>query len=215
MTEETRAPLVAQTPAQNAATLAPTTEGRERSVEILTRHFAVDRIPMDEFERRVQLAYRAVSVAELDALTSDLEPVQAQQWAMTDVAPVEGEITAIFSSNERRGSARVPKHLKVVAIFGNVELDFRRATFSADNTEIEVSAFFGNVEITLPPDVRLEIEGTAIVGAFGASGRGEQSSLGATKVVRVRGRAVLANVETTVRAVRELAGDSDQRKITG
>src|SRR5919205_432790 len=45
---------------------------RERAIELLSLHFAHDRLSMDELDRRLERAYAATSVAELEALTSDL-----------------------------------------------------------------------------------------------------------------------------------------------
>src|SRR5512142_1248917 len=45
---------------------------RERTIQTLCDEFAADHIEVDEFERRLDVAHRALTVAELDALTADL-----------------------------------------------------------------------------------------------------------------------------------------------
>ena len=45
---------------------------RERAVDALRDHFAAGRIPAGEFEERVEIAYRATTRGELDALLVDL-----------------------------------------------------------------------------------------------------------------------------------------------
>lgn len=207
-------------PPPSAPLPAPTREARERVVELLSLHFAEDRLSMEEFERRVTAAYAAPRSADLEALVADLPAPSAAPAATgaatTDVVPAEGKIVAVLSSNERRGHAIVPRHLKVVSVLGNAELDLRRAVFAPGVTEIEVKAVLGNVEITLPAGVRVEMTGQAFLASFGAWTRapegdetGADTTLPAPRtpeiVVRLTGRAVLASVEVRApkRASRE------------
>ena len=48
---------------------------REETVEILKRHYADGRLSSEELSSRVDAAYAAVGLLELDALTRDLPPV--------------------------------------------------------------------------------------------------------------------------------------------
>ena len=51
---------------------------------------------------------------------------------------------------------RVPRHLSVRTLLGNVELDLTQAVFAPGVTEIELHAFMGNIEIQLPKNVGVE-----------------------------------------------------------
>jgi hypothetical protein len=149
---------------------------------------------MDEFERRVSSVYGASGGAALDVLVADL-PVIA---AVSNEAPAEGKLSAVLSNTVRHGTMVVPRHLRIVAALANVELDLRDATFAPGVSEIEVSATLGNVEITMPPGVRVECIGGAFLGSFESRLRVTQASgtaAASDTIVRVLGRAVLSSVD--------------------
>jgi hypothetical protein len=220
MTEpgSTRPPQSLQSAAPTAPAAAPSTDARERVVSTLSHHFAADRIPMEEFERRVELAYAARSMPELAAIVADLPAIVIESnetSAARAAAPASAatKLVAVFSNQERRGAMLVPRRLKVVSVFANVELDLSDATFESGLTEIEVNSVFGNVEITVPDGVRVELTGHAVLGSFsagGVGGFGVPSTSGASDiVVRISGHAVLANVETHASNARALLPGQD------
>ena len=49
-------------------------EQRDLVVQRLSDQFAADRLTLEEFERRLDLAYQAPTPAELSAITADLSP---------------------------------------------------------------------------------------------------------------------------------------------
>lgn len=168
----------------------PTPAMRDRAIELLTQQYASDAIQIEEFERRTAAVFAARSTDELQALVADLAPP-----APPALVPEHGRVSAIFSSNEQRSATAVPRYLEVVAIMGNAELDLRDATFAEGVTTIEVRATLGNVELTLPADMRVEMAGAAILGSF--TSYAPSSPAASPSAVRIVGRAVLANVEVT------------------
>jgi hypothetical protein len=184
-------------PARHAAAIdlstLPLTEAREQVVALLSHHFASGVLSMEEFERRVAVVYASTSSGQLGGLVTDL-PVIAPP---SESVPSEGRISAFLSHNARHGSMIMPRHLRVVVALGNIELDLRDATFAPGVSEIEVSATLGNVEITVPPGVRVECSGGAVLGSFESKPLDAQQRGVATPgtTVRVLGRAILASVE--------------------
>ena len=194
------------------APLGPSTPQREQVIERLTRSFAEDAITMDEFERRAELVYRAGSVAELQALVVDLPaPAEETEVAIRGrpaSAVVAGDrISTLLGSTERRMPATIPRHLTVRTMLGNTELDFRYSKFEPGITEVNVKCLFGNVEITVPDGVRVELLCSSVL-ANVSSGAGADAEYAApalldvaagasapTSVLRVTGRAIFANVE--------------------
>src|SRR5687768_10677883 len=59
-------------------------ERRERTIAALCEHFAQDRLSLEEFESRLDLAHKAIQPAELEHLLSDIRI--ADSAATTDVA---------------------------------------------------------------------------------------------------------------------------------
>lgn len=163
---------------------------RDRAIELLTQHYANDGIALDEFERRTTAVFAASTVDELNALVADVA-----RPALPATVPDHRRISAILSSNEQRGTMVVPRHLEIVAILGNAELDLRDALFVEGVTIIEVRSTFGNVELTLPADVRVEMMGETILGSFTSYASAPPAGTPTTRVVRITGRAVFGNVE--------------------
>lgn len=189
----------------------PPLSARERVVDLLQLRFADDCLSMAEFERRVAVAYQAKSLGELNALVADLAPA-----AIDASVPERGRIVAILSNNERSGTPPVPRRLEIVAVLGNVELDLSDATFASGITEIDISAVFGNVEISVPPGIRVESSGSAFLGNFDHK---TTAIIGypndAERALRITGHAVFSSVEIGAAPARLATRESESpRRLT-
>lgn len=182
MAESDRAPGVA--PA------APSPDARERTVELLTRSYAADQLSDAELQARLDRVYQAGTLAELQALVADL-PAEIEAAP----PPPPTEVHALFSGQEQRLTGPLPRRLQLKARFGYVELDLTRATAQSGTTEIDVRSFAGYVEIRLPPGVRVESIGRALLGYFALKGGSDESTVAGQPLIRIRGRAVLGYAE--------------------
>ena len=167
---------------------APSRDAREHAIAALTRHFAEDRLSLEEFDRRAELAFSVATVAELEGLTADVG------GAPTTPVEAPGRLRALFSSQERSGPAIVPRRQELSCIFGSVELDLRQATFAPGDSVIDLSVAFGSVEITVPADVRIELDAHAAFGAI-STGGSANAPPGAPVVLRIVGRVTFGSVE--------------------
>lgn len=179
---------------------------REKVIQSLGEHFANDHLTLDEYERRVQAAWSAGSSDALLALTRDLArpvpaapaaPMVATQGQAPARRPAK-RFLALMSGVVRRGHWVVPGRVRAVACMGGIELDLREATLTAPVTEIRVLAVMGGVVITVPPGVRLESDGLAIMGGFEDQLREPASRDPDAPMVRVRGLAIMGGVEMRV-----------------
>lgn len=195
-------------PADQPALAAPTAAERERAVQALSAHFASDRLSMEEFEDRLERAYKAVSVAQLQALCADLPAAGGAQLGSAASAllvpsgdvPARGMMIAVMGANERGGSWIVPRHLKVFAFMGGADIDLREARFGPGVTEIDVTVVMGGVGILVPPDVRVECFGAALMGSFEGH-VGDATALSALHpTVRISGIAIMGGVEAKTRS---------------
>ena len=157
--------------------------------------------------RRVLGVRRAVSQAELErALDGLLNPpaatlpaaAPADYGPLDDLAPDSGRILAILGGASRKGHWLPPEHLVVVAVMGGVELDFREAELPAEDTEVQIFTLMGGVEITVPPDLNVEVEGTAFMGGF--AHRAPSDPDPDAPLLRVGGVAIMGGVEIKVRS---------------
>lgn len=176
---------------------------RDDILERLGIHFSHDDLTMPELERRLELAFRARSAAALDELVADLPASRMQQISSghpnvtynESVVPPRSLLVAVMGGNVRKGSWAVPRHLKVVAIMGGVDLDLRHAVLGPGVTDIEVLAVMGGVQILVPAGVRVETMGVSIMGGFDASAGDTIGTNPDQPVIRISGFAVMGGVE--------------------
>lgn len=197
---------------------------REKVAQILHTAMAEGRLELSELEERLDAVYAAKTFADLEPITRDL-PVQAPHTlALPTAAPgpvpapsariVRGvpagpsNSIAIMSGVERKGEWVVPEHHNVVAVMGGVDIDLRYARFVAPETTIQIFAFWGGVDIKVPDDIQVQVDGVGFMGAFedktigiGAPGR---------PVVRITGFAMMGGV--TVRPPKRKEIERDRRR---
>ena len=124
----------------------------------------------------------------------------ADQVAVAHTSPITG-VVSILSSNEKRGPWELPRHLRALAILGNVEIDLRDAIVGYGLSVIEAVAVLGNIEITVPPEITVECDGDALAGTFALKyeGRVNTGLTNRDRIVRVSGTAYMASVTVTVK----------------
>jgi len=200
---------------------------RQGTVDRLCRHYTLDHLETDEFERRLDLAYAARSSGELVALVRDLpelrpEGAPAQGGAAAAPSPVTRTridptlpiaerdfMLAIMGGTERTGSWTPPRRLAVLSLMGGTALDFREATFASDEVHVSVVAVLGGAEIIVPPGVHVECSGVAIMGGF-ASSESKPGAPGAP-VLRISGFAFMGGVEIKERLPGETEREARRR----
>jgi hypothetical protein len=188
----------------------PLAAARERTIELLSTHFANDSLTIDELDQRLERAYAATSVAQLDALTADLpdareaggQPRIAALPMAVDRADESGRIVAILSETQRSGLWAVPPQLDIAAVMSTLTLDLRSAQLSPGVTDLHVKAVMASVQILLPPGVRV----VERVRGFMASVTDDSYSVVASDpsvpVIRLRGNAVMAEVKVQTKTRR-------------
>jgi hypothetical protein len=169
---------------------------RERLIARLTDGFARDALSVEEFERRLSLAYEAESVEALDALSVDLPAEAPAAPALPAAAPLR--IASVLSNVVRSGPQELPRRLEMRSWLGNLELNLTVARFPPGVTEIALDVFLGNIEIRLPHDVRVDDDTNAMLASFECRQRDREIGAGELPdprpVVRFTGRIVLGNV---------------------
>lgn len=182
---------------------------RERVITVLSRHFANDQLSIDELETRLELVYRAASVAEIRALAADLPGAGAgTEGAAVVPAPppsqrVRRRMVSLLSSRTRSGVWIPPQRLDVVAVMSDTHLDLRSAQLSAGVTEIHVRAWWAAVRITVPPNVHVVVETTPVMASVAdRTAVGPPPPHGAP-VVRVTGWAAMSDVTVQGRSRNE------------
>jgi hypothetical protein len=185
----------------------------ERAIAQLTESFARDEIGLEAFEARIDAVYCSQSLTECDALVADLgrsdfsgagvivvaqaELARNDQMGAVELAPLGlgasiPIVRALFSNIERCDQVVMPHATRVEAVFGNVEIDLRKAIFASGITEIAVKAIFSSIEIVVPADMTVEVHGAGIFGNFEGTSRTIADPDAPT--LRIVGSAIFASV---------------------
>lgn len=196
---------------------------REQTVRLLQECYSEGRLTLAEFDERIASAYAARFRPDLDALTEDLPLPErraenlpsagARQYVQPreqDRAPARrvsggtGPATsiAVMGGVERAGSWTLPAQHTTAAVMGGVEIDLRDADLQAHETTIRAFAFWGGIEILVPDDVHVHVEGIGFMGAFSEASDGDDDDHRPVRrpapdapVIRVTGLAIMGAVE--------------------
>ncbi|ONI85857.1 hypothetical protein ALI144C_12135 [Actinosynnema sp. ALI-1.44] len=202
-------------------------EDRERVAQILHNAMSEGRIEVAELEERLDAVYAAKTFADLEPITRDLpvtstpvpRPPSAPAPVYSPVSgsrivpgamPGPGNSIAVMSGVERKGDWVVPERHNAVAVMGGVEINLTHARFTAPETTIQCFAFMGGIEIYVPEDIHVIVDGFGFMGAFEDKSMGAQAP--GRPVVRITGFAMMGAVEVKPPKKRHLRG-SDRREI--
>jgi hypothetical protein len=72
-----------------------------------------------------------------------------------------------FCASVTRGANWIlPRQLRVAAAIGNVDLDLTKAQIGPGTSDIQAVAVLGNIDIIVPPNVRVECDINPLLGTF-------------------------------------------------
>ena len=112
----------------------------------------------------------------------------------------EGQrVLSILSGIQRQGTWRVPKKLRVVAVMGGIDLDFRESEFGPGVTEVNATMVMGAIAIIVPPHLAVECDGVGILGVFEGLDRGTGERDAAAPLLPITGVAVMGALEISTR----------------
>jgi hypothetical protein len=154
---------------------------RDRVAEVLRNAAGDGRLGLDELDERLSAVYAAKTYAELEPITHDL-PAGAPRADVPTSDRIGGTPTsrwgvAIMSGFRRMGTWTVPRTFTAVAFWGGGTIDLRDARFAEAEVRILAFAVMGGVEIIVPEDLEVHVNGVGIMGGFdhhvsGPSARG-------------------------------------------
>ena len=202
----------------------------EQKISELSQHFADDDLSLEELERRIEQVYKAASVSELDAITSDLRvsllPASARpsstpasnaqmDYGVSNLRAPNSRLLAVMSESKRTGRWLVPQRLDVVALMADTKIDLTSAVMPAGGAEFHVRSFWAACKIIVPPEMRVINEMHAIMASV-VSKADEMDAEGAKRhgpTLRLTGMAFMAEVKVVVRrredALSELDDEDD------
>jgi hypothetical protein len=199
-----------------AESLVALRDRRDQAIARISEAYAHDLFDVDELDRRLDLAHKALTVAELDALVADLGTtalVVQPSLALDDPGrPQTKSLRVIMSSVERRGAWLVAKQLTTRVFWGSAELDFREASLGPGTTTIDVRVTMGSLEIILPPSLAIDVDVSSFMGSVESRHRAPAQLDPSRPVLRVTGSVVMGSIEVHTRLPGESRSDTSKRE---
>ena len=117
-----------------------------------------------------------------------------------------------WSGRVRKGRWVAARRITALALQGGVELDFREAIFGPGTVELSAVAVMGGIQIIVPPALRVETTGFAIIGGFEDRSEYGLSQDPREPTLKIRGFAVMGGIEIDVRLPGETARKAKARR---
>ena len=176
---------------------------REKVVAELSRHFAADRLTMEQLEERLALVYSARSSGDLSRLLADLPaaiavPASTVAVASPDDVQPRRLVIAVMGEVQRRGAWNVPRNLILFAVMGQARIDLRLATFPPGMTTITAVGLMSEITIIVPPGIAIEADGIALMGTVDSVAELGVSAPG-HPTLRIRGLAMMSTIDVKIR----------------
>jgi hypothetical protein len=206
----------------------PLADARERMIEELSLQFASDNLSIEELELRMERAYKATSVAELQSLTADLPQMGTAAAAPARVpqpieqamlAPERERVLSLMSETRRRGVWAVPQRLDLYAMMSDTTIDLTQATLPPGIVDIHLRAICASVKIIVPPGLQVVSRLSSVMSSVGGGSEPANERAGVpawhgTTVVRLSGYALMAEVQTRVRRRERGYAEDDDSDVT-
>jgi hypothetical protein len=125
-------------------------------------------------------------------------PTASQMLVPQELVPPVRGVTAFLSAQSRAGDWILPRLFRAVSFWGSVTIDLTKVRFGPGTSKIEVVAIMGSIEVLVPPDVRLECDGDAIVGSFETRGQKWSRPVEGAPTIHITGTAYLGSVDVIV-----------------
>lgn len=173
---------------------------RERVAETLREAVAEGRLEMDEFEQRLDATFKARTHGELVPLVRDLPAPggpeaaavagrkgSSANWpARIGGAPTSSGAFAFWGGFSRKGRWTVGPKFTAFAMWGGGEIDLREAHFAERDVVIRCFTIMGGMQVTVPPDLNVQVNGLGIMGGFGEHSKLDEEPEPAPDAPRVR-----------------------------
>lgn len=161
---------------------------RDAALAKLTRHATGGELTLAEYADCAAAIAAATTPAELDAATA---PVAHEP--PTPVPTPGRTLVGVFGGTDQRGRWRLPRRLRILAVFGGVNADLDSAQVETPISTITVLAVFGGVSLTAPPGVSIQLSGASLLG-----GKSDKRPVGpplpGSPVIHVRAFTLLGGV---------------------
>lgn len=140
---------------------------RERTVALLRDGAADGRLTLGELTERIDRAYDARTLQELEAIGGDLAPAGSaapQAAASLSRSKPRSWFVAIMGGSSQRGRWRVGRNVNALAVMGGVDVDLRSAEMSEPEIVVTAISIMGGIDVCVPEGVEVDVAGFVLMG---------------------------------------------------
>ncbi|MFW6274977.1 MAG: DUF1707 SHOCT-like domain-containing protein [Spirochaetota bacterium] len=172
-------------------------ELRDKIIMRLETAYADNKLELDEYEKRLELAYKAEFIEDLDALVHDFPGFQ--QSGSRDITNdfdkeivATGDDTKITLLGDQHLTAEdfSNKRIQSLSILGDVNIDIRRFRDCEEPIRIKIASLIGDTRIIIPRGMQVKNRLKSLLGDYELV-RNEESDLQAGHVEESRGTCIL------------------------
>lgn len=160
-----------------------TTKEVDQAVEKLQQAYAHGLLSEQELDEKMHKAITAKKIEELEELLVESFEEEVR----------EDKLSAIVGGLEKNGHFVVGKSLSIKAILGGCSIDFRKAVFLHQETIIYATAILGGIDMIVPADARIILEGSPIIG--GISQESPKKLPDDAPRIRIKAKAIMAGID--------------------
>jgi hypothetical protein len=137
-------------------------------------------------------------------MTAPLPPVPQPTTGITpilmppDAVPDRQGVMVIMSERRKDGDWVLPRLFRALTVMGNATIDLSQVRIAPGTSEIEVRAIMAEVKIIVPHNLRVECDGTPVLGEFKLKRVSTAVPVPDAPLVRITGVSVMSSVSVKV-----------------
>ncbi len=144
-------------------------EYRDTIAVALEMAFSENNLELEEYERRLDLAYKAESIEELEALVHDFPHYPKPGYSPPSAPVQEGDgqtKIVILGDQHLTGEDFSGRAMKTLSIIGDVNIDVRRFRDSREPIRIKIYSIIGDTRIIIPKGMQVQNRLTNLLGDY-------------------------------------------------
>jgi hypothetical protein len=162
---------------------------RDHASSILREAAGDGRLDLEELDERLGAVYAAKTYGDLEPITHDLPqtttaPAPAR-YGRDRFGGTPGSTWAvgIMGGFQRKGSWVAPERFSSFVFWGGGEIDLREARFAGPEVTIRANAIMGGIQIIVPEDAEVHVNGIGIMGGFDTRASGAGTATGGPRII--------------------------------
>ncbi len=149
---------------------------RDKIIRRLETAYADNKLELDEYEKRLELAYRAEYIEDLEKIVHDFPGLQQSTSREIDTDIDKDTKITIFGDQHLSAEDFNNKKVQSLSILGDVNIDIRRFRNYEEPIRIKISSFIGDTRIIIPRGMKVRNHLKSLLGDYKIVRNDEESS---------------------------------------